>query len=197
MQKVFGVTGWKNSGKTTLIVALIEEFARRGLRVSTIKHAHHAFDIDVRGKDSHRHRMAGAGEVLVASDTRWALLHELKAEERPSLADLLSHLAPCDLVLVEGFKGDAHPKIEVVRGDGANRLIADGDRSILAVATDRPDAVVGHPTLALDETEAIADFILRACDSKAPLSWINADRNPGRDPNVHANAGLHRADLSG
>lgn len=161
-RSVFGVTGWKNSGKTTLIVALIAEYKRRGLRVSTIKHAHHTFDIDVPGKDSHRHRMAGASEVLVASHARWALLHELQDETPPSLEQLLSHLAPCDLVLVEGFKGDPHPKIEVARGDGVQRLIADGDPSILAVATDRPRAIARHRTLALDDVAAIAAFIWKA-----------------------------------
>lgn len=161
--KVFGVTGWKNSGKTTLIVALIKEFAGRGLRVSTIKHAHHAFDIDVPGKDSHRHRLAGAVEVLVASHARWALLHEMDDDEPPPrLAALVSRLGPCDLVLVEGFKGDKHPKIEVARGDGAGRLIADGDPSILAVVTDRPADIGRHVTLRIDDVRGVADFILKS-----------------------------------
>lgn len=162
-KNVFGITGWKDSGKTTLIVALVEEFTRRGLRVSTIKHAHHAFDIDVPGKDSHRHRQAGASEVLVGSGSRWALMHELRGETPPNLDDLLIRLAPCDLVLVEGFKGDSHPKLEVTQQRESAPLIADSDASVLAVVTDHSEFVRNRATFALNDISSIADFICRIC----------------------------------
>jgi molybdopterin-guanine dinucleotide biosynthesis protein MobB len=162
--KAFGIVGWKNSGKTTLIVALVNEFVHRGLRVSTIKHAHHAFDIDLEGKDSHRHRLAGATEVLVASGSRWALMHELRGAPPPCLADLVSQLAPCDLILVEGFKGDSHQKIEVAHNHEPGRLIADQDPGVLAIVTNRPDLATDRLTFALDDIGAIADFISKACD---------------------------------
>lgn len=162
-KNVFGITGWKNSGKTTLIVALVEEFTRRGLRVSTIKHAHHAFDIDVPGKDSHRHRAAGASEVLVGSGARWALMHELRDAAAPSLDDLLTRLSPCDLVLVEGFKGDSHPKLEVTQRNGPDPLIADTDASVVAVVTDHPEYVRDRTTFAPNDIPGIADFVSAFC----------------------------------
>ena len=109
---VFGITGWKNSGKTTLVVRLVEEFTARGFRVSTVKHAHHAFDIDREGTDSHRHRVAGASEVALVSGRRWALMHELRDDDEPALGEILARLSPCDLVLIEGYKREAHAKIE-------------------------------------------------------------------------------------
>ncbi|MCE9523901.1 MAG: molybdopterin-guanine dinucleotide biosynthesis protein B [Alphaproteobacteria bacterium] len=161
--KVFGIAGWKNSGKTTLVVALVEEFTRRGLRVSTIKHAHHDFDIDVAGKDSHRHRQAGATEVLVGSGTRWALMHELRGAAAPKLDELLSRLSPCDLVLVEGFKGDTHRKIEVAHGHGPDPLLAERDPSVLAVVTDHPERMPHRRTFPLNDISRIADFISEVC----------------------------------
>lgn len=158
-KNVFGITGWKNSGKTTLVVALVQEFTRRGLRVSTIKHAHHAFDIDVAGKDSHRHRQAGATEVLVGSGARWALMHELRGGAEPTLDELLCRLSPCDLVLVEGFKSDAHRKIEVAYRHGSGALIAESDPSVLAVVTDHPELIAGRRTFAFNDVPGIADFI--------------------------------------
>ena len=113
--KLYGIVGWKNAGKTGVMERLVTEFTTRGLRVSTLKHAHHAFDIDRPGKDSHRHRMAGAQEVLVASKDRWALMHELRGAAPPPLSELLARLSPVDIVLVEGWKGDPHPKIEAWR----------------------------------------------------------------------------------
>ena len=157
--KVFGITGWKNSGKTALVEALLCELTARGLRVSTIKHAHHAFDIDVPGKDSHRHREAGASEVLVASGRRWALMHELRDEAEPRLEELLARLSPCDLVLVEGFKRDSHPKIEVLRTLGPDGRIADSDGTVCAIVTDNPAIRGAHPALPLGDISAIADFI--------------------------------------
>ena len=156
---VFGIVGWKNSGKTTLVEALVRELTRRGFRISTIKHAHHAFDIDVPGKDSYRHREAGAQEVLVASGRRWALMHELHDESEPSLEALLARLSPCDLVLVEGFKRDSHAKIEILRAAGPEGRIADSDPAICAIATNDPALAKGHVHLPLDDIDAIADFI--------------------------------------
>jgi len=160
---IFGIVGWKNSGKTTLLEGLVRELSRRGFKVSTIKHAHHAFDIDVPGKDSYRHREAGAQEVIVASGQRWALMHELRGTPEPDLAGLLSHLAPCDLVLIEGFKSERHSKIEVLRALGTDGRIADSDKSVLAVAT--PDARLAgtHKRLDLNNVGAVADFICAYC----------------------------------
>ena len=161
--KIFGIVGWKNSGKTTLMEALVRELTRRGHRVSTIKHAHHAFDIDVPGKDSHRHREAGAQEVLVASAQRWALMHELRGETEPTLEELLVRLAPCDLVLVEGFKCGPHPKIEIVRESGRDGRIADTDETVCAIASDSPALAADRQYLPLDNVAAIADFICARC----------------------------------
>ena len=162
--RVFGIVGWKNSGKTTLIERLVREFVAKGFRISTIKHTHHTFDIDAPGKDSYRHREAGAHEVLVASTQRWALMHELRGAPEPSFAELLAHLAPCDLVLVEGFKFDAHPKIEVLRALGSNGRIADKDETVCAIATDDPVLAGRHPALPLNDAAAIVEFICRRCD---------------------------------
>jgi molybdopterin-guanine dinucleotide biosynthesis protein B len=161
--KVFGITGWKNSGKTTLLERLVRELTGRGYRVSTIKHAHHAFDIDVPGKDSFRHREAGAHEVIVASGQRWVLMHELRGSAQPTLAELIGHLGDCDLLLVEGFKGDAHPKIEILRTLGPDGRIADTDKSIRAVATSDPKLAGRHRHLDLNDIGAIADFICAHC----------------------------------
>ncbi len=159
--RLYGVTGWKNNGKTTLVERLVTEMTGRGLTVSTVKHAHHGFDIDAPGKDSHRHRVAGASEVLVASGTRWALLHELRDADEPPLTALLARLSPVDLVIVEGYKREPHPKIEVRRATAATRpLIAEGDTTIRAVATDKPLADLDRPQFDLDAVAEIADFIL-------------------------------------
>lgn len=158
--KIYGVTGWKNAGKTTLVERLVAEISGRGFRVSTLKHAHHAFDIDQPGKDSFRHREAGAEEVLVASGARFALMRELRGAAEPALADLLARLAPVDLVLVEGWKRDRHPKIEVWRATSGDALIAADDETIRAVASnDAPPTT--RPVLPLDDVAVIADFILR------------------------------------
>lgn len=166
--KVIGIVGWKNSGKTTLMEKLVQELAARGLRVSTIKHAHHDFDIDHPGKDSYRHRAAGAHEVIVASAHRWALLHEHRGALEPSLADLLAHLEPCDLVLVEGFKYSPHRKIEVRRADSRGPLLAAEDETILAVATDDPGLAGRHNVLPLNDAPAIADFIVAFLAERLP-----------------------------
>lgn len=158
--RVYGVTGWKNSGKTTLVERLVAEITGRGLSVSTIKHAHHAFDVDQPGKDSHRHRRAGASQVLVSSSNRWALMTENRGRPEPELGALIGQLAPVDLVLVEGFKRDRHPKIEARRAATAQNLIAGGDPTIEAVATDAPIEGLPVPAFDLDDVCGIADFIL-------------------------------------
>lgn len=156
---LFGVVGWKNAGKTGLMERLVTEITGRGLSVSTIKHAHHSFDVDHPGKDSYRHRAAGAREVLLASRERFALMHELRGADEPTLEALLAKLSPVDLVLVEGYKRDAHPKIEAHRAVTGSPLIAPDDPSIRAVASDTPLAL-DRPVFDLDDTVAIADFIL-------------------------------------
>lgn len=157
--KVYGIVGWKNSGKTGLMERLVAEFVSRGLRVSTLKHAHHSFDVDQEGKDSHRHRVAGATEVLLVSRNRWALMHELREADEPSLDALLEKVSPVDLVLVEGFKRDRHPKIEAHRAVTGNPLIATGDETVRAIASDSKASVPARPTFDLNDTGGIADFI--------------------------------------
>ena len=160
--KVFGITGWKNSGKTTLTERLVAEFTRRGLHVSTVKHAHHAFDIDKEGTDSFRHRAAGAHEVAIVSGVRWALMHELRSEEEPSLERILATLSPCDLVLVEGYKREPHLKIEARRlGARDTAHLSATDAAIVAVAADHPQPEEALPVFDLDDVVAIADFIAR------------------------------------
>jgi molybdopterin-guanine dinucleotide biosynthesis protein B len=159
-QRVFGITGWKNSGKTTLTERLVAELTGRGWHVSTIKHAHHAFDIDIPGTDSFRHRAAGATEVAIVSGARWALMHELREDREPTLDDILARLSPCDLVLVEGYKREAHRKIEARRLDARNRTpLAPDDPNIVAIAADHTVATSELPVFALDDIAAIADFI--------------------------------------
>lgn len=157
--RLFGVVGWKNAGKTGLMERLVTEITARGYSVSTIKHAHHTFDVDHAGKDSHRHRVAGAREVLLASRNRFALMHELRDEEEPTLDQLLGKLSPVDLVLIEGYKRDAHPKVEAFRAAPGNALIAPGDETIHAVASDTK-LDIDRPLFDLDDTVSIADFIL-------------------------------------
>ncbi len=158
--RVIGIVGWSGSGKTTLIARLIPDLVGMGLRVSTIKHAHHGFDVDQPGKDSFVHRAAGASEVLVTSGRRWALMHELRGAPEPSLADLLARMAPVDLVLVEGFKRMAHPKIEVHRPALGKPLLQPEDPMILAVASDAA-LTLAVPLLALDDMAAIGQFLVR------------------------------------
>ena len=157
--KIYGVTGWKNAGKTGLMERLVAEMVARGLRVSTVKHAHHSFDVDHPGRDSYRHRQAGAGEVLLASRNRVALMRELRGAGEPRLDDLLAMLAPCDLLLIEGYKRDRHPKVEAFRAETGNALIAPGDPTIRAVASDVA-LDLDRPVFDLNDTSAIAEFIL-------------------------------------
>lgn len=158
--KVFGITGWKNAGKTTLVERLVTDITGRGLRVSTVKHAHHDFDVDQPGRDSHRHRMAGASQVLVASGRRWALMTELRGAPEPPLAALLATLSPVDLVLVEGFKREALPRIEIRRAAAPHPPIAPGDPLVVGIASDMALPDEGLPVLPLDAPGEIAEFIL-------------------------------------
>jgi len=157
--KIYGITGYKNAGKTGLMERLVTEITGRGFTVSTVKHAHHSFDVDHPGKDSFRHRQAGASQVLLSSRNRWALMTELRGADEASLDDLLAQLSPVDLVLVEGYKRDRHPKIEAYRGETGHPLIALGDETIKAVASDTALDVT-QPLFDLNDTKAIADFIL-------------------------------------
>jgi molybdopterin-guanine dinucleotide biosynthesis protein B len=158
--KIFGFAGWSGSGKTTLIEKLIPLFVARGLKVSLIKHAHHTFEVDQPGKDSYRHRHAGCTEVLVSSSRRWALVHELRGAQEPGFAELLERLSPCDLVLVEGFKREHVPKLEVYRAVTGEPMLHTQDQAIVAVASDqRVDTKL--PQFELNDAPAIADFVLR------------------------------------
>lgn len=167
--KVMGLAGWSGSGKTTLVSRLLPVLVQRGLRVSTVKHAHHNFDIDQPGKDSYEHRRAGATEVLVTSANRWALMHEHRGDPEPTLEELLPRLAPVDLVLVEGFKRGGHDKLEVFRREVGKPLLAEADPAVMAILSDGavPEAErLPHgrrPVLDLDDLTAIADFIVGHC----------------------------------
>jgi molybdopterin-guanine dinucleotide biosynthesis protein B len=158
--RIIGLAGWSGAGKTTLITQLIPVFVSRGLQVSTVKHARKGFDIDLPGKDSHRHRAAGATEVFVASGIRWALVHELRAEAEPDLADIIPKLAPVDLLIVEGFKRHRHPKIEIHRPEVGKPLLHPDDDYIVAITSNAeiPEAKV--PVIPIDDVEKIADVMM-------------------------------------
>ena len=159
MNKVIGVAGFKNAGKTTLVEKLVTELTRRGHRVSTVKHAHHSFDIDHEGRDSFRHRKAGASEVAVVSRHRWAIIHESREEEEPTLQEILTKLAPCDLVIVEGYKRDSHDKIEVRNLDLAHPRLAGDDPTVVAVAANGSIDDAPVPVFDRDDVTALASFI--------------------------------------
>jgi molybdopterin-guanine dinucleotide biosynthesis adapter protein len=158
--RVIGIAGWSGAGKTTLLARILPRLIGRGIVVSTVKHAHHAFDMDQPGKDSHTHRLAGANEVLVSSSSRWALVHELRGAAEPLLPALLRKLSPVDLVLVEGFKRGAHPKLEVHRAALGKPLLSPDDPHIVAIAADEPVSQARVPVLALDDYEGIVDALL-------------------------------------
>ena len=170
--KILGVTGWSGAGKTTLLTELIPALTARGLRVSTIKHAHHTFDVDQPGKDSYRHREAGAVEVLISAGVRWALMHENRNDEEPKLEDLLARMSPVDLVLVEGYKAEGHLKLEVHRHGLHKPLLCREDESFIALAANyHPEGPeLGIPLLDLDDIGAVADFVIDFCHSKGPAS---------------------------
>ena len=161
--RIIGLAGWSGAGKTTLLTRLIPHLIGRGLSVSTIKHAHHAFDVDVPGKDSWAHRQAGAAQVLVGSAHRWALMTENRGAAEPDLAFLLARLTPVDLVIVEGFKRDAHPKIEVHRAGNEKPWLHPGDPWIRAVASDLPPGALPHA--GLNDIPAIAALALRFAET--------------------------------
>ena len=168
--KVIGIAGWSGAGKTTLLTHVIPCLVARGMRVSTIKHAHHDFDVDQPGKDSHTHRTAGATEVLVSSANRWALMHEMRGEGEMALDALLAKLSQVDLVLVEGFKQQAHPKLEVYRAVVGKPLLHPQDQNIVAIASDgKVEASV--PVVSLDDVEAVADILV---DKAALLDTVMA-----------------------
>ncbi|HUQ52699.1 MAG TPA: molybdopterin-guanine dinucleotide biosynthesis protein B [Gammaproteobacteria bacterium] len=158
--RLIGLAGWSGSGKTTLLVNLLPVLIARGLTVSTLKHAHHAFDVDEPGKDSYSHRLAGAHEVLISSARRWALMHELRAAAEPTLAELVPHLSPVDLVIVEGFKAETHAKLEVHRGVVGKPLLYPNDANIVALASDERPPSTHLPFAALDDIEAIAALVV-------------------------------------
>ena len=157
--RIIGLAGWSGSGKTTLITKVIPVLRGRGLKVATVKHAHHGFDLDRPGKDSWQHREAGASEVLVVSSRRWALIHELRDEPEPPLVELLGKLGPVDLVIIEGFKRLSHPKLEVYRRANGKPLLYPDDDCIVAIASDAPLPEAQLPVLGLDDTETIANVM--------------------------------------
>lgn len=165
--KIFGLAGWSGSGKTTLTARLLPELIGRGISVSTMKHAHHNFDIDQPGKDSYVHRMAGAREVMVASANRWALMHEHRGAPEPTAADLIRQMTPVDLLLIEGFKREPHPKLEVYRRANGKPLIHPDDPHIVAVASDVPLSDCPLPVIGIDDVGAIAAFIIAHCGLRA------------------------------
>jgi molybdopterin-guanine dinucleotide biosynthesis protein B len=167
--KIIGLAGWSGAGKTTLLTRVIPLLVARGVRLSTLKHAHHAFDLDQPGKDSHAHRSAGASQVLISSARRWALMTELRGAPEPTLRELLAQLQPVDLVIVEGFKRENHPKLEVHRAANEKPWLYPGDPMIRAVASDVPPPDGAPEALHLDDVEAIADALPRLAVPLAAL----------------------------
>ena len=166
-QKIVGVAGFKNAGKTSLIEKLVVDLTQRGFRISTVKHAHHSFDIDHEGRDSFRHRKAGATEVAVVSQGRWALIHELRNETEPALEDILQKLAPCDLVIVEGYKRDGHDKIEVRNLSLDHPHLAGDDPTIVAIAATGVIAGSPVPVFDRDDVTALSSFIISHMELRA------------------------------
>ena len=165
--RLFGLAGWSGSGKTTLVTRLVPTLMERGVTVSTVKHAHHKFDLDKPGKDSWLHRDAGAVEVMVSSENRWALIHENRGRPEATLDELIRHMTPVDLVLVEGFKRGPHAKLEIHRPSLGKPLLCREDPNIVAIASDVPLAGLGIPVLTLDDVPAIAQFIIGYCQIEA------------------------------
>jgi molybdopterin-guanine dinucleotide biosynthesis protein B len=174
--RILGIAGWSGSGKTTLITKLIPYLAGRGIRVATLKHAHHAFDVDTPGKDSYEHRKAGACEVIVSSARRWVQMHEVGAGLEATLAQLLRRLSPCDLVLVEGFKTEQHPKIEIFRRAVGKTPLHPEDKRIVAIASDERFPAAGIPTVDINDIAAVAELILARAE---PLENVIAALESG------------------
>ena len=166
--KVMGIVGWSGSGKTSLVVEVLPILKRHGLKVSTMKHAHHRFDVDKPGKDSFRHREAGASEILVVTSSRWVLMHESREEPEPSIESLIERMTPVDLLLVEGFKTHHHPKLEIHRESEGKPLLYQDDPEIVAVASDIPLTGMKIPCLDLNDPSEVADFILSHTGLKQP-----------------------------
>lgn len=178
--RLIGFAGWSGAGKTTLLARLIPVLVQRGHRVSTVKHAHHNFDVDKPGKDSHTHRTVGASEVLISSANRWALMHELRGAPEPDLPELVGHLSPVDLVLVEGFKRDHHPKLEIHRAEVGKPPLYPEDPFIVGVASDAPMEGCPLPVIGLDDIEAIADFVDQHAAPLDGIAWrAGTDQSPG------------------
>ena len=179
--RVLGIAGWSGSGKTLLITRLIPLLAARGLRVATLKHAHHSFDVDVPGKDSYEHRKAGACEVLVSSARRWVQMHELGEAAEATLPELLRRLSPCDLALVEGYKSEPHPKLEVFRKAMGKSPLYPGDPYIVAIASDHELPEASIPSVDLNDVPAVAQLV---CERAEPLAEVLArlERAPTRAP---------------
>lgn len=169
--KVLGFAGFSGSGKTTLIEQVIPHLVQAGLRVSLVKHAHHKFDVDQPGKDSYRHREAGCTEVLITSDARWALMHELRGSAEPSLQEQLARLSPCDVAIVEGFKREAIAKIEVHRREADSPLLFPDDRNIIAIATDEVLETT-LPQLDVNDGRAVAEFVLSYVGSPPGANYV-------------------------
>ncbi|HUN71232.1 MAG TPA: molybdopterin-guanine dinucleotide biosynthesis protein B [Steroidobacteraceae bacterium] len=166
---VLGIVGWSGSGKTTLITRVIPVLTERGIRVATLKHAHHKFDVDQPGKDSYEHRKAGACEVIVSSARRWVQMHEVGNGAEATLSELLARVSPCDLILVEGFKTDRHPKLEVFRAAAGNAPLHPEDRRIVAIASDRAFPDAGIPVVDLNDIPAVADLVLSRAEPLAEV----------------------------
>ncbi len=167
LDKCFGIAGWKNSGKTSLVAGLVTELTNRGLKISTIKHAHHAFDLDTLNTDSYKHREAGANEVILVSSNRWAIQHELRDTEEPDFETMLSKLSPCDLVLVEGYKRENIAKLEIIGPDSDRDTLWQQDTNIKAIACDTKIETCPLPHYHRNDINQIADFIMQTCRIKS------------------------------
>jgi molybdopterin-guanine dinucleotide biosynthesis adapter protein len=185
--RIIGLAGWSGSGKTTLLAKIIPRLIARGLMVSTVKHAHHGFDVDQPGKDSHTHRMAGATEVLVASGRRWALMHELRGAAEPTIYDLLQRMSPVDLVLIEGFKSALHARIEVFRKEVGKPPFHPENPHVVGIVSDTPFPDAGRPVVDIDDVEAVVVLVLAKAE---PLDVVLARaRMPSRAPFPAASGG--------
>lgn len=163
--RVLGIVGWSGSGKTTLLTSLIPVLTAQGLRIATLKHAHHEFDVDQPGKDSYEHRKAGACEVIVSSARRWVQMHEAGDGAEATLGELLARVSPCDLILVEGFKTEGHPKLEVFREAAGNLPLHPQDPCVVAIASDRSFPDAGIPVVDLNDVRAVADLVLERAEA--------------------------------
>lgn len=163
LDKCFGIAGWKNSGKTSLVAALVTNISDRGFKVSTIKHAHHTFDLDTPKTDSYKHREAGANEVVLVSANRWAIQHELRGLDEPDFATMIEKLSPCDLVLVEGYKKENISKLEIIGQDSEREWLWSKDKNIKAIACDTKIEDCPLPSFHRNDIEDIANFILKTC----------------------------------